>query len=247
MESNLSESLKENNSNYKAILDYAHSSSSKLSNKNKEKNSRSHKNFLRNTITNNFKSVKGFFSNTSENENENENGENLIINRRTTLHTPIGNKSTMDIFNISETNLMQNSLISMGFELRMINNLLKYLHITSIEMATEYLTKTDNKWNHQFISGLEENTNNLICAICNENADMHLDYSLFKSEEASTELIRNYSNEKIFDFRNSRLIVNNNENLNINIDQENASIRIKKIDNKNINYNKENKCKKYFF
>jgi hypothetical protein len=147
--------------------------------------------FLRITLNENIQSIKDLFLSKRSND---ENEEDNIMNSRSLLQSPNKNLKFIDIINCSETNLMQNTLLAMGFELKIINNVLKYLHITSIEMAIEYLSKSDEKWNHPFVSGFEENKDN-ICLICSEFPDFHLDYSLHKSRISSTELIRTYSND----------------------------------------------------
>ncbi len=110
----------------------------------------------------------------------------------------------------TQLNLLQSELMGMGFDLDLINKLMKYCEeVNTIELAIEYLTKTNDKWNHPFIyfENLEKdnvindilenmnmidsrnsnsgnkgvNNNNLIkCLVCDEFANSHLGYSKYK-------------------------------------------------------------------
>lgn len=111
----------------------------------------------------------------------------------------------------TELKFIQSELIEMGFELELINKVLKYFEVNTIELAIEYLTKTYNKWNHPFISldlnenqidnyleyskqtnkieheYLNEDNKTVKCLVCNEIADMHLGYSKHKNSVAEFE------------------------------------------------------------
>lgn len=106
------------------------------------------------------------------------------------------------VLNLKRTNsnIIQTDLMAMGFELQLINNILRYYEISSIELAIEYLTQTNGKWNHPFLYldledekaderlsqqdkslshslFVKKHLPELKCLICGDIAYSHLNYS----------------------------------------------------------------------
>lgn len=73
---------------------------------------------------------------------------------------------------LNETVVIQNQLIDMGFEFELINKLIEYFEIRSIERAIEYLTKVDGLWNHPFVFD-EEQSGVQICGVCGDKGYAH--------------------------------------------------------------------------
>jgi len=67
--------------------------------------------------------------------------------------------------------LLVKDLLSMGFQLEMIEKCFLYYKINNIMQAVTLITKENDVWQHKFY----HKPNELICDICNENSD-HLDY-----------------------------------------------------------------------
>jgi len=104
----------------------------------------------------------------------------------------------------SQLCILQSELMAIGFDLDLINQILKYFDVNTVELAIEYLTKTNNKWNHPFISSdfidndndktLEfsneinyKNSKNSMegekfikCLVCDDVKVLHLGYSKYK-------------------------------------------------------------------
>jgi len=88
----------------------------------------------------------------------------------------------------------------MGFELKLINNAITYLHVSSIEQTIEYLSKVDGKWSHPFVDfELDFNNNNIVgkknsetfkrCQICEDKISNHN-----SPKNSSTNLLYNNNN-----------------------------------------------------
>jgi len=164
---------------------------------------------VRNTISINETKNNIFnrFSNllTNNKEEQFRNSSDLNINKK--------NSNDFAMFKRSKSNLIQEELMEMGYELFLINNLMKFFEISTIELAIDYLSKTNNKWNHPFLYfeipenqiedelaklAKEENLksnllnknkfgkNEIKCYVCGDNADLHLEYSKYKTSNGNS-------------------------------------------------------------
>ena len=164
------------------------------------------------------------------------------------------------IMNDRELLALQGNLLMMGFDLNMINKVIMYFNIRTINEAIDYLSKSDEgMWRHPFVESQEENLkenepglNNSIldnvitrvktlnfdkssknlCEICGESKEFHI--------------INNISNVQIgnnildFDLDNNNLLLNDNsnysiDNINNNNNKEPEIINIKEDDDKTKN------------
>lgn len=66
------------------------------------------------------------------------------------------------------TNL-QKSLIEMGFDVVLVNNVITHFHIVRFEQALDYMIKIEGMWNHPFVSNNLED----ICEVCSDSKDKH--------------------------------------------------------------------------
>ena len=163
------------------------------------------------------------------------------------------------IMNDRELLALQENLLMMGFDLNMINKVIIYFNIRTINEALDYLSKSDDGiWRHPFVESQEENlkenepglnnsildnvitrvktlnfekSSKNICEICGESKEFHIINS------NSSDQIGN----NILDFGlDNNLLLNDNSNYsidnnNINNNKESEIINIKENDDKNKN------------
>ena len=123
----------------------------------------------------------------------------------------------------SKLNIIQEDLMLMGFDLKLINNIIKYYEIYSLEVAIEYLTKTKDKWNHPFVSleipdnpdffpdeyfknnvsilNIKNSEKEIKCLVCEESTDNHFNFSKFKNISSQNNSVQSFSDS--FHKRNS--------------------------------------------
>ena len=135
-----------------------------------------------------------------------------------------------------ETQYIQKELIKMGFDISMVNKVITYFQIKSVEEGIHYLSKTEGKWEHPFIKR-ENNENqekkmnipsisqkymrkfsviqkfeeeNELCEICGEPKTEHR-----INENDLNDTINNKNNNDIKNSEESKIISDDNNICNI--------------------------------
>ena len=140
-------------------------------------------NNLTKPINFNYQLINSFFT-QSNHENKNNN-----------LHLPTPKNDYIVKTNAeylkNNPDLMKNfihvsqELVKMGFQPNIINNLFIVTHYQSLSTAIDFLSKIDNKWNHNYVPG-DEN----ICFICKDVENNHKNITLIidKNNKFNTSL-----------------------------------------------------------
>ena len=98
----------------------------------------------------------------------------------------------------TNTKIIQKQLIEMGYNIDLINQVIRYFQVTSIEVALDYLSKTNDKWNHPFVF-YDENEikfkNDInTCMICLDKPETHrINYTTVFSPIIENEIHRSES------------------------------------------------------
>lgn len=104
------------------------------------------------------------------------NGNNLevILDRSLASHSS-QNESKIN------TKTIQKQLLEMGYSIDMINQVIRYFEVTTIEAAIDYLSFTNGKWNHPFVMidslGNNEVESNNLCLICKGKEEIHINFN----------------------------------------------------------------------
>ena len=98
-----------------------------------------------------------------------EDKKEKIINRQSSHNSSFDNNAKIN------SKIIQKQLIEMGYNIDLINKVLNYFEVTSIERALDYLSKNNQKWNHPFVNVEINNVNNADkCIICNDFIHDHI-------------------------------------------------------------------------
>ena len=126
-----------------------------------------------------------------------------------------------------ETQYIQKELIKMGFDISMVNKVITYFQIKSVEEGIHYLSKTEGKWEHPFIK--RENNENQekkmnIPSISQKYMRKFSVIQKFEEKNELCEICGEPKTEHRINENNLNLIFNNKNDNNIKINEEKKNI-----------------------